>query len=193
MFEKFSSSESVQLLTFDTVRLATGLDWQEVNLDSDPTIPVEDGVYAWVGSDAPHTLRYHGKAEAAGGLRRRVTELLGYRNDQLDLLAVGPAELTEAQAFKIARESPEIQQSANNARLFYAIARPASWTIKRNEHQPPSTAKEWVEFINSLGLIVTSNRGLFGKGAWSDKQPHHMAMTDLAWDRLVDLNGGTWT
>lgn len=86
-----------------------------------------------------------------------------------------------------------MQQSAMGHGLYYAVAKPAPWSVDRNTILPPESALECETFISTLSLLVTGHRGLIGGGAWESKSGTiGQLITDLAWDRLVDLQSGSW-
>lgn len=193
MFSAFSARVQTRALTLDAVRQATGLTWIEVDLGA-PQIPTAQGVYAWVGADAPHALWYHGSGTGKGGLRVRLSNQLRWRANQQAYTSRDQSTLTEQEAWDLAREVPAVQQAAiAGQRLMYAIAEPATWSVERSDITPPQGALEWESFISALSLLVTGHRGLVGGGAWESKSGSiGQLMTELAWDRLVDVRGGTW-
>lgn len=179
-------------LTLDAIRLATGLSWIQVDL-AFPELPSDQGVYVWVETAPPHALWYHGSGSGNGGLRRRLADQLRWRSNQVARLSAGLNVLSEQDAWDLAREVPAVQQSAREHLLFYAVARPASWAIPRSTITPPTSALQWESFISALSLLATGHRGLVGGGAWESKAGTVAdLMTELAWDRLVDLQGGSW-
>lgn len=192
MFSAFSTPVQTQALTLDAIQRATGLTWVQVDLDA-PELPVDHGVYAWVDARPPHALWYHGSGSSSGGLRKRLADQMRWRANQRTRAAADPGTLSEQDAYDLAREVPAVQQAAQERQLHYAIAEPASWSVERSEIAPPAGALEWESFISALSLLVTGHRGVIGGGAWESKVGTigHL-MTDLAWDRLVDLQGGTW-
>lgn len=192
MFSALSTPVPMEALTLEAVRQATGLDWVQVDLAA-PELPAEQGVYAWADAADPNALWYHGSGSGQGGLRARLTNQLRWRTNQRTRAMADPASLSEQDAFDLAREVPAVQQAAKERQLHYAIAKPAPWTVERSEIVPPAGALEWEAFISAVSLLITGHRGLVGGGAWESKAGtigHRM--TDLAWDRLVDLQGGTW-
>jgi len=192
VFNSFSVPAQSQVLAFEAVRLTTGLEWIQVDLDT-PQLPQAPGVYAWVDAAAPNGLRYHGNGSGKGGLHRRLTDQLRWRANQRHRLGVDERSLTEQDAYDLAREVPAVQQAAGDRHLHYAIAEPASWSIDRSDIVPPREAREWESFISAVSLLVTGHRGLVGGGAWESKAGTiDQLMTDLAWDRLVDVSGGGW-
>lgn len=193
VFSKFSTTIQAAVLTLEAVRQATALPWIEVDLDA-PEIPADPGVYLWVDAAAPHPLRYHGSGSGTGGLRARLYSQIRWRSNQLGRLAVEPQTLDERGAYDLARESPAIQQAADDRRrLFYAIAQPASWSVEGNDIAPPDGALQWEAFISAVSLLVTGHRGLIGGGAWESKKASlGELMTELAWGRLVDVQDGDW-
>lgn len=193
MFSAFSAPVQTRALTLEAVRQATALDWIEVDLDA-PLIPSTQGVYAWVGADAPHPLSYHGSGSGKGGLQARLSNQLRWRANQQTYTSRDASTLTEQEAWDMAREVPAVQQAAaEGRRLFYAIAEPASWSVERSEISPPAGALEWESFISALSLLVTGHRGLVGGGAWESKTGTiGQLMTNLAWGRLIDVQNGSW-
>lgn len=192
LFTSFSTPIQTRVLSLDTIRRTTGLDWSEIDLEA-PHLPTEEGVYAWVDQSAPHGLRYHGRGIGKNGLRGRLSNQLRWAAAQRARLADGPG--TEQQAYDLASELPAVQQAADgHAALYVAVTRPAPWTVERNTIAPPRGAIEWEAFISAVSLLVTGHRGLVGGGAWEDKAGSvGDQMTDLAWDRLLDVNDGTWS
>lgn len=192
MFSAFSTNVQARAITLDAVRMATDLEWTQVDFAA-PEIPSVPGVYVWVDAMAPHALRYHGCAQGAAGLHRRLSNQLRWRADHL-IRQAEVSSLGEQAAYDLSREVPAVQQAAGDDRLlFVAVAKPASWSISRNVIAPPCKAREWESFISALSLHVAGHRGLIGGGAWESKANTLDAlMTDLAWDRLADVSNGTW-
>lgn len=192
MFDALSTPVETRAVTLDAIRRITGLDWDQVDLTA-PQIPYAPGVYLWVDAAAPHALRYHGSGTGKGCLHDRLSKQLAWRTNQRRRLAADPNSLTEEDAYELSAEVPAVHQAAGNRELFCAIAQPARWSIERSQIDPPNTALEWEAFISAVSLHVADHRGLVGGGAWESKAGTlgHL-MTDLAWDRLVDVNGGTW-
>ena len=196
----FSTPVQTQALTLEAVIKTTGLTWVQVDLD-DPQIPTDQGVYVWVDEDAPHALRYHGSGSGKNGLRGRLVNQLRWRKFQRDRreffqrVRSGLAALagSEQRIYELASEVPAVQQAADGRQLYYAIAKPAPWSVERNEIAPPQGSLEWEAFISAVSLLVVGHRGLIGGGAWEYKAGTVGArMQNLTWDRLVDLNRGTW-
>lgn len=192
MFDSFSAPVSTRALTLEAIREVTGLTWVQVN-PAMPVLPVEQGVYAWFDAEMPHAMWYHGSGTGKSGLRGRLLNQLRWRRNQIDRASADQTALSEQEAFDLAREVPAVQQAAQGRQLHYAIAEPAPWSIERSELTPPRGALEWESFLSSLSLLVTGHRGLVGGGAWESRVGTlGDRMTDMAWDRLVDLQGGTW-
>lgn len=192
MFDALSTPVQARAVTFDTVELATGLAWEQVNLNA-PLIPKAPGVYVWVDAVPTLPLRYHGSGSGTNGLQRRLSDQLRWRGNQRKRLEVDPSSLSEQEAYDLSREVPAVQQAAGDRLLFCAVAEPASWSVERNEIAPPREARQWESFISAVSLHVTGHRGLIGGGAWESKgETIDHLMTDLAWDRLVDVNNGSW-
>lgn len=192
MFDAYSTPANVRAITLDAVRVTTGLEWIQVDFSA-PVIPHAPGVYVWVDTAEPHALRYHGSGSGAKGLWGRLSGQLRWRSNQRHRLERDLQSLSEQDAYDLAREVPAVQQAAGDRRLFYAVAKPAPWTVGRNEIVPPSEARQWESFISAISLHVVGHRGLVGGGAWESKVGTiDQLMTNLAWDRLVDVNGGTW-
>lgn len=192
MFEELSTSVQTRAVTLAAVQLTTDLEWTQVDLDA-PRVPRAPGVYAWVDAAAPHALRYHGSGSGSGGLYRRLSDQLRWRSNQRMRLAMEPSSLSEQDAYDLAREVPAVQQAAGDRLLFCAVAGPASWSVERNEIEPPCEARQWESFISAVSLHVAGHRGLIGGGAWESKAGTiDQLMTDLAWDRLVDVSSGIW-
>lgn len=192
MFDSFSTPIQTKALTLDGIQRASGLNWVEVDLNS-PQIPSAQGIYVWVEADSPHALWYHGSGNGKGGLRARLMNQLRWRTNQITRAALDPSDTNETDAYNFAREVPAVQQAAGNRRLFYALAVQAPWSIERNAIAPPSGALEWESFISAVSLLTNGHRGLIGGGAWESKTGTIAElMTDLAWDRLVDLEGINW-
>jgi hypothetical protein len=192
MFDALSAPTQVRGLTLEAIRLATGLAWVQVDL-ADPQIPTEKGVYVWVDGVPPHALRYHGSGSGKGGLRARLSNQLRWRTNQRTRRAMDPRALTQREAFNLASEVPAVQQGAEDRQLYYAVAETAPWSVERNRIEPPSSALEWEHFISAASLLAAGHRGIVGGSAWEDKVGTlGYFMTDIAWDRLVDVNGGNW-
>ena len=193
-FPAFSAPVCTRAVTLAAIVLSTGLTWIQVDLD-DPRIPVEPGVYVWVDRDPPHALWYHGNGST--GLRGRLLTQLRWRAAQRAGLearrGAHAVAMTEQHAFDLARELPAVQQSVNGRDLYCAVARPAPWSVERSDIEPPSSAVEWEFFISAVSLLTVGHRGVIGGGAWETKGGTLGAlMTDLAWDRLVDVAGSGW-
>lgn len=147
----------------------------------------------WVGAVPPHALWYHGSGSGKSGLHGRLSNQLRWRANQRSRIELNPKMLSEQDAYDLAREVPAVQQAADDRLLFYAIAETASWSVERNEIMPPRGALEWESFISAMSLLATGHRSLIGGGAWESKAGTiDQLMTDLAWDRLVDLQDGNW-
>lgn len=194
MFEKFSSPVQTRALTLDAVQVLTGLTWVQVDFDH-PQIPVERGVYVWVDSEQPHALRYHGSGSGAGGLRGRLSGQLRWRASHIARCAVDANDIDQQTAFERAAEVPAVQQAAGDRLLYFAVAEPAPWTLVNNRGiLPPAGSLEWEHFISALSLLVAGHRGVIGGGAWESKfDTLGDRMTDLAWDRLYQVNGQSWS
>lgn len=192
MFNSFSTSVQMTALTLDALVRATGLEWIKVDLKL-PQLPTAPGVYVWVDAVYPQPLWYHGSGSGKGGLRARLSNQLRWRAGQLARTTSDLSTLSEQKAYDLAREVPAVQQAAMGHDLYYAIAKPAPWSVERNTILPPEGALEWEAFISALSLLVTGHRGLIGGGAWESKSGTiGQLMTDLAWDRLIDLQRGSW-
>ncbi|MFZ2242990.1 MAG: hypothetical protein WAV90_26115 [Gordonia amarae] len=185
MFEEFTGKAHVPAITFEAVKLATGLDWFEVT--SKDQLPKAPGVYCWVDPETD-LVHYHGAGEGASGLWTRLGNQLRFRTYQRDRIA---AAETEDDMFWVLAESPAIRMAAEtNVHPWAAVAREPEWRLDDvDDDALPSSARGWESFIYECSHLVAGRRSLLGGGAWESKHGSlGSVMENVAWSRLRNIH-----
>lgn len=183
----FSATTGVTGLTRFGVEKLTGLEW--VPVTTIEALPTEAGIYGWFTPDEDEVLHYHGRGTSGLGLRKRLGDQISWVASQRLRVARNDEGPDEDTLWAVLNEVPVIRQiEARGLKAFYAIVKPAPWTVPITT-EPPVEADEWESFLSAASHLQTGTRSILGGGAWEYKigsLAHRM--TQVAHERLLDLS-----
>ena len=181
LFESFRTRHEIRAITVDAIRKITALDWKRVESRSE--LPTTRGVYVWATSDEPQAVVYIGSADGADGLKKRVGEEVGWRDDHAIEVSKDAASMVVLSRAPIVRAAVE-----DNLAIFVAEAAAPRWGLDDPTIALPRTAKQWEGFLAACAHIVAARRASIGSSAWNQAETTWVEqMFPAAWARLHDL------
>lgn len=180
-FERFRARHEIRAITVEAIREITALDWRRVEARSE--LPSSQGVYVWATSEAPHAVVYIGSASGSGGLKKRVGEEVGWRDDH----AIEVSK--DAESMVVLSRAPIVRAAVeDNLAIFVAEAAEPQWRLDDSVAALPETAKQWEGFLAACAHIVAARRASIGSSAWNQAETTWVEkMFPAAWARLRDL------